>query len=352
MRSSYVAREDGAAATAIAEIEKAQALLAQSPYRSEIQNLNILMDVAESYSQAGRHAEAVPAFERAAAVMTSLGRDETQSAGTLYNNWALSLDLAGRPRDAEAIFRRAIEVSRSDAEDEAVSPMLLINYGRSLRSLGRLDEAAKYAEEGYSRALEKNFEVVVNQSLLLRASIYREQGDVARSRAMLEEVEPRLRQALPPKHPAFGGLRIEQSLTTQAAGDTGTALELIDEAYVIADAAQAAGGSGGYVLRVLNRRAELRNTAGRHAEAEADARRALELLDDSLPPDARSTLRADAYLALGRALLAQGRTEDGQAALREAFTNLESALGPEHPRTIDVQALVRSAGPAALPGAP
>ena len=342
--ASYVAREDGSAATAIARIEEARALLAQSPYRSEIQDLSILMDVAESYSQAGRHADAAPVFERAAAVMTALGRDQTQQAGTLYNNWALSLDLSGRPRDAERIFRRAIEVSRVDASDGAVSPMLLVNYGRSLRQLGRLEESARYAEEAYSRAKATGFEVVVNQSLLLRASVYREQGDLARSAAMLREVEPRLRQALPAGHPGFGGLLIERALTAQASGNSAGALGLIDQAYEIADAARRSHGALGYVPRVLNRRAEIRNAAGQFAQAESDARLALAQLDEILPADAESGLRGDAYLSLGRALVAEGKRDEGKRALQEASRQLTSALGPDHPRMRELKAMLDAAG--------
>jgi eukaryotic-like serine/threonine-protein kinase len=343
-KASYVAREDGSAATAIARIDEARRLLAQSPYRSEIQDLAILMDVAESYSQAGRHADAAPAFERAAAVMAALGRDQTQQAGTLYNNWALSLDLSGRPRDAEPIFRRAIEVSRVDASDSAVSPMLLVNYGRTLRQIGRMDESARFAEEGYGRAKSTGFEVVVNQSLLLRAAVYREQGDLARAGAMLREVEPRLREALPPGHPGFGGFLIERALVAQANGDSAGALGFIDQAYEIAEASRRAEGVLTYIPRVLNRRAEIRNAAGRNAAAESDARLSLVTLEEILPHDALSVLRGDAYASLGRALMAEGRPGEGKLALREALRQLTSALGPDHPRTREVQSVLEGVG--------
>jgi len=38
-----------------------------------------------------------------------------------------------------------------------------------------------------------------------------------------------------------------------------------------------------------------------------------------------------AYLNLGRALQAQGKSEDARAAFRSAAQNLERALGPDHP---------------------
>ena len=80
------------------------------------------------------------------------------------------------------------------------------------------------------------------------------------------------------------------------------------------------------------------------AEAAADARLALSYLDDALPSDAFSTLRADAWLALGRALLPQGHRDEGQAALRQALANLDSALGAEHPRTVEVRKMLVTQG--------
>ena len=48
------------------------------------------------------------AFEQAYARTMELGRENTESAGTLYNNWALTLPLTGQPLQAEGLFRRAM----------------------------------------------------------------------------------------------------------------------------------------------------------------------------------------------------------------------------------------------------
>jgi serine/threonine-protein kinase len=335
--ASSVARESNEGATAILRIQEARALLEKSPYRSEIQELSMLMDVAESYRAAGRQAEALPSFERAAALLTALGRGQTQKAGTLYNNWALSLDIAGRPRDAEAIYRRGIEISRSDEANEAVSPMLLLNYSRVLWRLGRLEEAARHAEEAYDRALESGFTVVVNQSVVIRARIYRDLGDLTRAEAILEDGERRWRQWLPAGSPAFASLVLQQGLTAQARGDTATALQLLDRAYATADDARRSGGGIDFTPVVLTRRAEVRNASGHPREAAADARLALDRIRTALPPGFLSTARAEAYLALGRALAAQGEGAEGNAALAEALRHLEGGLGRDHPRAVELR---------------
>jgi hypothetical protein len=48
------------------------------------------------------------------------------------------------------------------------------------------------------------------------------------------------------------------------------------------------------------------------------------------------------YLALGNALVAQGRTEDARAAFTSAAANLEPTLGPGHPATRSARRLASS----------
>jgi tetratricopeptide (TPR) repeat protein len=213
--------------------------------------------------------------------------------------------------------------------------MLLLNYSRVLWRLGRLEEAARHAEEAYDRALESGFTVVVNQSVVIRARIYRDLGDLTRAEAILEDGERRWRQWLPAGSPAFASLELQQGLTAQARGDTATALQLIDRAYATADDERRSGNDFDFTPIVLTHRAEVRNSAGLSREAEVDARLALEQLRATLPPGFLSTVRGEAYLALGRALQEQGRNADGNAAVAEALKHFEGGLGRDHPRVVE-----------------
>lgn len=331
LRGSRVARELGAANEAISLVQDAQRALASSPFRSEVLDLRAAMDLAESYSQAGKFREANTAFEEAAQILAQLGRDDTATAGTLFNNWALSLNFMGRPLEAEPIYRRAIEISRADTTDEAVSPMLLINYARVLRDLGRPERAASYAEDGYEKGRAAGHEVVVNQALLLRASIYRDLGHFERAAALLGEVEPRLAAALPPGHVAFASLAAERAQLAQAQGDLPLALELTERAMVIAEADRQAGGAADIVPRLLVRRAELFIELDRSAEAVNDASAALEFYLTTVAPDERTSYAGMAYLALARAQRDIGQVDDSATAFSAAADHLEGALGPDHP---------------------
>ena len=337
---SGVAYTAGAGTQGIERADAALRLLKKSGFTSEREELDALTNLAEAYRFAGQQREAAAMFEQAAQRMTLLGRDKTQAAGTLFNNWALALSQLGQPLEAEKIFRRAIDVSRDDRGEQAVSPMLLINYARTLSDLGRQQEAADYAERGYAKAKQAGDEVVVNQSLLLRGVIYRAQGDVARAKEMLVEVEPRLRQALPAGHVAFASLTSEQALNARAANDLKTALDLSNKAVTMLEATLKKGGQGVEGLPTfLLRRADLELQLGRPLDAANDAGRSLRLLLQAAPAGTFSSRIGRAYLVLARALDAQGKQEEARDAARSAAAHFQNALGPEQADTRAAQQL-------------
>ncbi|HXP86430.1 MAG TPA: protein kinase [Bryobacteraceae bacterium] len=346
LRGREIAGHRGASQEAIARVQAAQHLLKQSPFQSELLDLRVYMDLAEAYRDAGQYHEAIAAFEQASVLMTSLGRDDTETAGTTFNNWGLALYQSGRVLEAERVFRRAIDISRADQTEQAVSPMLLVNYARTLRELGRLDEAADYGERAYAKAQQADHQVAVNQSLLERARIYRDKHELARATAMLAEVEPRLRRNLPPGHYAFAALASEQSLIALARGDLPMALQLANQAMTIAEASIKAGGQGAGVLPILLvRRSSIELDLRRTDEAAADAARALSLLQVAAQPGTFSGNLGRAYLTLGRALQAQGKGDEARAAFHSAAEHLQNALGPDHPDTRSARLLAETDTP-------
>ncbi len=50
-----------------------------------------------------------------------------------------------------------------------------------------------------------------------------------------------------------------------------------------------------------------------------------------MQPGAYSSTVGHAYVNLGKALLAQGKTDEARSALRSAVEHLQDTLGPEHP---------------------
>jgi eukaryotic-like serine/threonine-protein kinase len=341
-RGSEVDRERGTVQQGIIRAQQAQQLLKHSPYRSEVLDLNTQMNLAEAYRAGGQYAQASAAFQQGSILLDALGRGETETAGTLFNNWALALHSLGHPRDAELLFRRAISISSADQTEQAVSPMLFVNYSRVLRDLDRLPEAADYAERAYLVARRAGDEVVTNQALFMRSAIYRSSGDLTRAGNAISELEPRLRRSLPPGHSAFASLRSEQALLAQAYGDLHAALDLANEAITLTEASVKQGLQGiAYMPTMLLRRSGIWLQMDRGDEAAADAVRALSMLQQRTQPERFSGTLGRAWLAVARARQAQGKRDEALAAVRSAIQHLENTLGADHSDTRAARVLLR-----------
>lgn len=346
-RGSDVARESGEMREAIARARTAQQLLDVSPLRSDVLQTNLMLTLAAAYMLAGELSEAASTYEEAARRMTVLGRDETQTAATLYNDWGLTLTLIGRPQEAVNALRRAIDISQDLRGDESVSPLLLANYARVLREAARFDEASDYAERAHRLAVRLGLEGTVNHALLTRARNYLAQGDTDRAEAMLDEVEPRIRQVLPEGHLTFGAVLAQRSLIAQLRGDLTGALELADEGLAIIEASMSSGQSGAYALPLLlQQRSGIRLALGEPEAAFEDAARALKLLEELSPADTFTIGLGRAYLTLARALRGQVDLQEEQAMLISALAHFEDAAGPDHPETLEARGLLESAGAA------
>jgi eukaryotic-like serine/threonine-protein kinase len=342
-RGSEVAQQHGDSKEGIGRILEAQRILKASPFDSDMGELRVSLELAEAYRMAGKNREAAENFEKAAQLLSSLGRENTQTAVVIFNDWALALDRLGRPLQAEQLFLRAISTSRTDDTDEAVSPMILNNYAKTLRQLGRLVEADHYAERAYTRAEQTDNQLVIDQSLYVRALIYLDQHDNARAAAMLQEVEPRLRHRYPPDSYWFGALASAQSMLADSEGDLKTSSKLADEAVRKTEAAINSGKQGADFLPIaLLRRSTVKLASGQHDEAEADATRALQLFQASTQPGATSAYIGHAYLTLGHVEQARGKSEEARAAFRSAAEHFQNTLGPDHPDTREAQQLANS----------
>ena len=346
VRGSEIAYRNGDSRLAVARAQEAERLLKELPVHSPLQDLDVLGNVAGVYGGAGRFIEANAAFERASVLMTSLGYDETRKAVELFNDWALTLTFAGRPLEAEKAYRRAIEISRINQADDAVLPTLMYNYGAALRELGRLPEAADYAERAFAKAQSAGDQILINQTTLLRARVYRDRREFRRAASMFAEVEPRLRQTLPPGHYAFASLVSDKSLMAQMQGDFTTALQLADQAVAMDEATVKAGGQGAaYIPSLLVRRSAAELELGQKDRALADAAKALTLQQSATQPGTFSCTTGRAYLALGRALESQGQLEEARSAYRSAAEQLQSTLGPDHSDTRAARKLADARAP-------
>ena len=329
----------GDSRAAIEHVQTARTLASESGVASELLQLKLTMDTAEAYRNGGRNREADPVFREAYQRLVALGREDTERAGTLLNNWGLALYALGQPREAERMFRRAVQISSADGSGRRVEPILWNNLARPLFDLGRLPEAIALAERAYAGAVREGDEVVINQALFLRGRLRLAKGDLTLAAHLFGEVEPRFRRVLPATHVSFAALTSEQALLSQARGEIDRAIAMADRAVALAEPDPQA---REWLERCLERRSALELQLRRFEAATSDAERAVRLAVERTDPSSRSSYVGRAYLTLGRALTARGQTGEAKAALASALQHLESTLGEGHPETRSARQLLNS----------
>ena len=144
---------------------------------------------------------------------------------------------------------------------------------------------------------------------------------------------------VPAGHAAFASAHLERALLAQARGDSAAAMPDMDRALAIVEASPQ---RAFYLSLMRRRRSELAAGIGRTDIAAADARTALRLEMEAMPPGTFSSNLGHCYLALGRALQAQGQLEEARAAFASAAGNLEPTLGGSHPATRTARQLAAS----------
>ncbi|UWZ84435.1 serine/threonine-protein kinase [Occallatibacter riparius] len=345
-RGSEVAQERGDAQQGIARMQTVWELVKRSPFDSDALEYQPLMELGEAYRVAGQNQLADSTFKRAYELMSALGRDNTQGAVALFNDWALVLDRLGRPLQAAALYRRAIDISRVGPTEDAVSPLLLNNYAAILRELDRLDEAADYSQRAYDKGLKTGDQDAIYHALNTRALVYIDQHDFARAASALAELQPIAMRTFPPDHYWMGSLASVQALVASGSGDYNTARDLADRSVHIVEAASNAGRAGRDFLPIAYlRRATVELASGKPEQASEDAERALSLLQSATPSGESSYFIATAYLTLGRARQAQGMYSEARSAFRSAANHFQNTLGADHVETRTALRLARVEAP-------
>ncbi len=336
LRGGEISRWRGDVEAGIERVLAARRLLKESGVASPAFEMGICLHLAESYRMAGRMREASRESAEGAARIEARGLEETETAGTLYNNWGLVVLALGRPLEAERLFRKAIHIDSSDDSERSVRPMLLNNLARTLRDLHRLDEAADYADRAYRKGKEAGDQNIVSQALMARAGIAWERGDLRRAASAFEELEPMMRRILPAGNVAFAMAQMERAMLDQARGNLAAALAAANRAVALAEASKQ---RADYLQRLLLRRSGIELEAGRVYEARSDAARALRMAPELAEPDGLSSVEGRAYLALARTLKAEDKSDEARAAFATAHRHLEVALGAEHPETREARQL-------------
>jgi serine/threonine protein kinase/tetratricopeptide (TPR) repeat protein len=339
LRAAEIEREDVDPAAAIAHVQRAARLLETSGTATRLLQVRVAMDLAESFRAAGRPVDAAAAFEEAYARLEALGRGDTETAGTLLNNWGMTHHALGQPLDALRLFERAVAIASADGSDASVSPILLTNLARVLVDLGKVGDGVNLADRSAALADRDGNVVAYNQGLALRAAGYRQLGNLPRAALLLDEFERRIRQVLPAGHMAFTVLEIERARQSLDRGDLVAARTGIDRAVLALEADREHGRE--VLHRALLTRADVALAAHRFDDAAADASRALDIQRGFTGGTVLSTHAGRALLAIGQAHAAAGRRDAARGPLTDALRHLEATLGRDHREVNAARALLR-----------
>jgi tetratricopeptide (TPR) repeat protein len=325
--AATVARHAGRDADDIAHVTTARRLLRESGLGSPLALLDAELAVAAAYRSAGRMTEAEAAFRDGWTQLQALGRDRTEQAGTLLNDWGLALMSLGRPIEADRAFAEAVAISQADASGASVSPMLLLNAARPVLELGREDQAIAMIERSIEEAARLDDQVVQLQALMLLAGAERQRGRLDRAAELFDRAEAQLRQRLPPGHGAFAALTLQRAVIATARGQLTLARALADDALARAEASSA---QDELVSGALLRRAQIGIAEGRGDLAHSDATRAVEAEMRRAVPGALSSRLGRMFLTLGEAQRSAGHDAAARSSLETAVHHLEATLGPAH----------------------
>ena len=338
-----VARARGDVAAGVERALAGMQVLRASPLRTDVDEMNAELDLASAYSEAGKDLASLPEFERSEKLLSELGLDESNFAVILYNNWGLELDQIGRPLEAEKAYRHVLDISRDAGGVDSVSPLVLINYARILRELDRFEQADTMAQHAYSKAVQLKNEVVINQALMERSSIYLDMRKPQQAETMLAEVEPRLRKSLPASHYAFASLAGRRARISLQEDNLQAAIEQSDRALALLEATVKAGNEGAFILPSLYvDRSDIDRAANRPDDSARDADRAIELLRATLEPGSYSRKMGLARLARARALDAGHKKAEARKEAVQAADQLERSSGAEDPEAQAARELAKT----------
>ena len=327
-----VARARGDVAAGVERARAGMQVLRASPLRTDVQEMNAELDLASAYSEAGKDLASLPEFERSEKLLSELGLDESNFAVILYNNWGLELDQIGRPLEAEKAYRHVLDISRDAGGVDSVSPLVLVNYARILRELDRFEQADATAQLAYTRAVQLKNEVVINQALMERSSIYLDMRKPQQAETMLAEVEPRLRNSLPASHYAFASLAGRRARVSLQENNLEAATQQSDRALALIEATVKAGNEGAFIIPAMYAdRSDIDRAANRFDAAARDADHAIELLRATLEPGSYSRKMGLARLARARALEAGHKSAEARKEALQAADQLERSSGADLP---------------------
>jgi tetratricopeptide (TPR) repeat protein len=324
-----IARNHNDAKGALHHAMGAQARLRASPRRFAALEASIAGDVAYAYFLNGRNDDADRQFAVALQLHRDIGRGESPNAVAILNNWSLVCFGAGDMKRGLALNEEVLRIAAKRAGDEAAPSYAVNNHAYALCMMGRYEEALHEADWASRIADRAGAGIAKLNVRVIKATAYRELGDLDAAEAILAEVAASAKEG-PDDNSAvlsYHQCRASLALRRDRLEEAGEAIEPVVQLFERRAMRIA------ILVNALRLRAEIRWRQGDLGAAISDARRALVIAMELQGKNAHSSYTGLCHLLLARLARETGDPEEADSALQHAIAHLSNALGDDHPET-------------------
>jgi tetratricopeptide (TPR) repeat protein len=282
-----------------------------------------------------RDVEAERYFAQALRKYKELGREHSDGALAVLNDWGVSMLGAGVPRRALELLEESVRVERERGPDIELTATVVGNRGLALQSLGRLDQARAAFDLECQLAIGHGDEFSEMHCLVGESSLSIQLAQLDGAQAYLNRLAKLIeKSSLPADSPPARVRALLQGRLDLARGKLAEARAGFDRALV--HEGKDPTSMHAYVGR------SMAAIAGNDPDAAVEAaRRALRIagaLQGDVPYSSQTGL---ASLWLGRALLQAGDRVEGRKTLETAIKHLSNTIDPDHPYLLQARAELR-----------
>jgi eukaryotic-like serine/threonine-protein kinase len=331
--ASTVTQFAGDETASLADAEQADQLLAASQSGTEWEKVDTMIFLADARGAAGLLGAADQTYARVAAEFKRIGVEDSGFAATLYNNWGILLVNLGLPIRGEQLFERERAIDQGYSLTDAFSATA---YAAALLPLGRAADARKILETALNRAVgrgNRNSAAMVQMGL---ARVNSELGDLDQSDRFLAQLEPVLKDMLPPGHEAFGALHHIKAQNFEKRGDHIAALR---EAALALGIFSAHPGLMYRAATVHQSMAGILLAMENPPQALAEVQQARKIFEAAFGPGAKSYYLGRTWLTEAKIDDVKGERQNARSAAETAYQHFAASVGETHPLTEEAKAL-------------
>jgi serine/threonine-protein kinase len=335
---AVVAQNQGNAGDALTYTDMALERVRHAAMPSERFLAELAGDRGFALHMAGRNAEADKYFESAVQQFRQMGVEGSRPAMVTMANWAVVDYGCGDYKRGLEIYTQLLRNAEQLAGPAPVSPGLLGNYAHGLEAMGRYPEALKAYQRTFESAEKTGFVGAQGYALVGQASIRASQGDLTRAQSDLS----RAGAIMQGKVGEASTIQLRR-IFTQAQIDAvqnrqDGALSGLNRIIELSSAKNSTGNAA--AVSAYRLRAEIEMRQGQSADAEADARKAVQMAESLQGANRFSSDTGLSYLTLGGVLLHAPDRSQAPVALHAAVDHLSNALGEDHPDTKQARRLI------------